>query len=316
MRIIFVADLDSFSKEVSFQRMLFLKQMPSLDSQILSVDISEMTTLCEKVQPNDMIIFYFIRPFSHPSFSSALTPIHQSQQRTKNVFFFIEDFHYAQKIKLICNDLKIKHIIFPTYHSYYKSIYERSNISVSSLYCPYSFLNIPKDAHFEHKKYDVIFYGNANPNVYPFRNRLYQLLQKNTFKFKILFVPFFQQKGNHVPVNEREKELYANIQSAWIGIATNSIYNFLLKKYIEIPMCHTMIAGNIPTNYDHVFTEDNIIHLHRGMSDAEIIVTLQSVLQNKSVLQQKIRDLRNNITMEFSKENTQSQLMEIKKQIL
>ena len=49
--------------------------------------------------------------------------------------------------------------------------------------------NTHKDYNLE-KKYDILFYGATYRESYPFRNRIYYILQQNKDKFNILFLPY------------------------------------------------------------------------------------------------------------------------------
>lgn len=150
------------------------------------------------------------------------------------------------------------------------------------------------------KTHDIILYGCINQSVYPFRCRLFNLIQKS-HKFKVLYVPFpgyYVKNKNYITTGSKLAKL---INKAYIGIVTPSIHDYFLKKYLEIPSCRTMIAGNIPTRYRSLF-QNNIIELNPGMSDIQIINTLLSALNNKKKLMEDIDNLQNIMVNKFSYE--------------
>lgn len=150
------------------------------------------------------------------------------------------------------------------------------------------------------KTHDIILYGCTNPAVYPFRYRLYNLINRCK-KFRILYIPFpgyFIKNNRSITTG---KKLAKMINKAYIGIVTPSIHDYFLKKYMEIPACYTMVAGNIPTRYRNILG-GNVIELTPKMSDVQIISILQAELKNKKELMEKIDKLHNLIINNFSYE--------------
>ena len=96
------------------------------------------------------------------------------------------------------------------------------------------------------KKWDIIFYGTHGSDWYPFRNRLYTLLLNCTL-IKTKFITFTGYSPDKAKLMPRGVQLAKLINQSWISIATTSRVDYFVKKYIEIPACNTMIAGNIPT---------------------------------------------------------------------
>lgn len=212
----------------------------------------------------------------------------------------IEDMHAYQTI----NDLiKYNGIHYVLYHC---DCVQLDRIKLLNRQC--RFINYP---HFvdtnifknydQRKEYDFILYGCTNENVYPFRSRLFDLIRKHR-KFKVLYIPFpgyFIRNKKNITTGTRLAKM---INKAYIGISTTSLHDYFLKKYLEIPACFTMVAGNIPSRYRKIF-ENNMIELRPGMSDLQIITILEKELSDKERLMEKINRLHNIIINNYSFEN-------------
>lgn len=212
----------------------------------------------------------------------------------------IEDMHDTD---LISNVIKNNGIDFVLYH-YNCPQFDRIKLLNRGIrfvnYPHYVDTNIFKN-YKQIKTYDIVLYGCLTKNVYPFRNRLFNLIH-GCQKFKVLYIPFpgyYVKNRNSVICGEK---LARMINKAYIGIATSSICDYFIKKYIEIPACNTMIAGNIPNRYNYVL-KDNIIELRPEMTDSQIINTLMYELKDKKKLVEKTGYLHDLIINNFSYEN-------------
>lgn len=135
------------------------------------------------------------------------------------------------------------------------------------------------------KIYDVLFYGNTNPERYPFRNRLRRLLAGSSLK-----VRFIEHPGAHVFDEERCSESLARIiNQSEISIATPGTGDYLVAKYFEISAAGSVVAGKMATQGRRIWTE-NYVQLEEDMSDLEILGRLTAALQDKDSLRHK-RDL-------------------------
>lgn len=161
-------------------------------------------------------------------------------------------------------------------------------------------LNIFRDYNLP-KKYDIILYGCAYPNVYPFRARLFRLIN-NCKMFKKLYISFpgydIRKKKNAI-MGEKLAKL---INQSWIGIVTPSATNYFLKKYLEIPACNCMIAGNLPTR-DAGLIRGNTIELSPSMTDNQIITIIANALKNKEELRMRTKSLKEIIDRNYGFES-------------
>ena len=133
---------------------------------------------------------------------------------------------------------------------------------------------IYKDYHYE-KDIDILLYG-CTDNNYKFRNRLKSII--NTIPDKIIKI--IPHPGyNNTTTSIRGKELAILINQSKITICTRSNYDYMLAKYYETSMCKSLIAGDIPSDADTIFT-DNIIKLDNNMPDTMIKNILLKTLEN------------------------------------
>ena len=146
--------------------------------------------------------------------------------------------------------------------------------------------NIYKDYGLE-KKYDILFTGATGDLHYPFRTRLKKLANNNLskiFNCKILNHP-----GNNL---NRPKGLigedYAKIiNSSKITLTCSSAYKYRLGKYVEIPMCASILAGDIP-NEDKDGFSSFMLNLSENDSDDVIISKITNCLSNNELQREMV----------------------------
>ena len=73
------------------------------------------------------------------------------------------------------------------------------------------------------------------------------------------------------------------IRSSKMVICTQSQYGLLLKKYLEVGFCGSLICGDIPNEYRELM-KDEVIEITNQMSDSEILITIRDALANWSEL--------------------------------
>jgi len=147
------------------------------------------------------------------------------------------------------------------------------------------------------KIYDVFFYGNTNPERYPFRNRLRRLLEGSRLKVRIIEHP-----GAHIFDEERcSEELARMINQSEISIATPSAGDYLVAKYFEISAAGSVVAGKMATQGQHIWKQ-NYVQLEEDMSDLEILDRLFAALKDKDSLQRKRELMGQVVRQEYSLE--------------
>ncbi len=212
----------------------------------------------------------------------------------------IEDMHETD---IISNLIRFNNINYVLYHCDCSQLDRLKLLNRPSRFINYPHYidtNIFKNCN-QKKTYDIVLYGCINQSVYPFRNRLFNLIQGCKL-FKVLYIPFPGSIIKNKNTTVRGVKLAQMINKAYIGIVTSSIHDYFIKKYLEIPASYCMIAGNIPTRYRHIF-KNNIIELTPNMSDRQIINLLMLALKDKKQLLNNIDYLHNIIIDNFSYES-------------
>src|SRR5262249_52778709 len=108
--------------------------------------------------------------------------------------------------------------------------------------------------------------------------------------------PASHSRSDGVVIGE---DLSREINRAWIGIASRSVFDCLLMKYLEIPASFTVVAGNIPEHGRALFGE-NFIELGMEQSDREILATLKAHLADKDRLRAMADTVHQCVMFEWS----------------
>ena len=145
------------------------------------------------------------------------------------------------------------------------------------------------------KIYDVLFYGNTNPERYPFRNRLRRLLASSHLKVRIIEHP-----GAHVFDEERCSEGLARIiNQSEISIATPPVGDYLVAKYFEISAAGSVVAGKMAAQGRDIWKE-HYVQLEEDMSDLEILARLTAALKDNDSLRYKSEVMRQLVGQHYS----------------
>lgn len=146
------------------------------------------------------------------------------------------------------------------------------------------------------KTIDILLYGNTS-NFYPFRQRLFKLIQESGLNYYYLPHPGYNEFLNENNPNKIvKKELSQLISKAKITISTCSSFNYLLKKYIEISLSGSIIAGNYPHTEENVY-KNCMCLLEEKDSDIEIIDKLKKILHLSKNEYNKIVDDSYNVSI-------------------
>ena len=190
----------------------------------------------------------------------------------------------TKKCKFINQQMYIKQNNFDyIWYKYETSITNRLNVQGFKSYkFPHMIFdpNIHKDYNLE-KKYDILFYGGSYPESYPFRNRLYYILQKNTDKFNILFLPYTKKHPEKMICGI---ELNKLISQSWMTCTCCSVSNILVAKYYEIGLGGSVVLGDYPEYETEQYLKENMIYINRFMTDDEIVNIIEQSIKDKKKL--------------------------------
>ena len=172
----------------------------------------------------------------------------------------------------------------------YEEIYKDSDIK---------FINVPHSAEqtvFKDyglkKQIDLllvgsIYYESMLGNHYPLRVRMVNLLKKMTPGYKCAIFPHPGGVHYDAHTNKYAIEFAKAINSAKICITCSGAPNSRFGKYIEIPMCATAIAADIPGEQQEDISKF-LIEINMLMSDKQIIDKLEYYLENENERKKKI----------------------------
>lgn len=129
------------------------------------------------------------------------------------------------------------------------------------------------------KKYDVLFYGSNKMRFYPLRCRIVNLLKQiNMTKPNGFRLRFITEKEKI-----REDQLAKIINESWLCISCVSIFSYLVRKYLEISACNSVIVGDTNPQGLQIFG-NNMVFIDKTMTDDEIIDRITHYLTNKEIL--------------------------------
>lgn len=139
------------------------------------------------------------------------------------------------------------------------------------------------------KEFDIFIFGNCRGNRYPFRNRILKILESLKEKYKICFWNDLMSR-NYFKFNKKisNENLSKQINKSWLTVCTRSYADALLGKYMETSMSSSCVLGNMATDGLKIW-KDNYVKLEDDMSDEKIVSIIESALENKDVLDNKIK---------------------------
>jgi len=153
------------------------------------------------------------------------------------------------------------------------------------------------------KTNDILLTG-AISRHYPFRARLRSIISNylsNRVKCKILNHP----GGDLNKAKSSVLEAYAKeINRSKITVTCSSRYKYRLGKYVEIPMCGSLLAGDLPDE-DHDFFKQFMLVLDPSWSDQDIAHQLIKYINKDDYRNEKIQK-----GLELNKEYTQEKYAE------
>ena len=300
------ADINSFRKEVSQNRLFMLQYLgKEKDIQLISNEIYFKKELIKK---EDKLLYFMIRTHSHSSVQFIGRMIEKTEDLHCKKYIYIEDFYESKKIHRFCKKYNLNNIVYSMKHQFFKEklLQFDKNYNIYTLHHYFHLNMFPNKI--EKKEYDILLYGFSEKRQYPLRAFFKKVLENNKDKFKIKIIPLPHYKLK--PWSVIGNQLYKEISKSYITIATTSKYDFFLKKYQEIPLCGSMIMGNIPTNYSDIYTKDTIINIE-SMNENEIIQKIRNNLSNKKRLLEKTEKLQKKMREMFCMKNVYIELKSI-----
>jgi len=155
------------------------------------------------------------------------------------------------------------------------------------------------------KTHDLLLAGAANGFTllgrhYPLRDRMLEIAQKMSSKYKVYTHPHPGYDLSDAHTDKYLIEFAKVINSSKIAITCSGAPNSRFGKYVEIPMCATAIAADLPGEEQKEFSKF-LIDINMSMTDEEIIKKLEFYLENdeeRSKLVKKGLEYAENYTQE------------------
>ena len=159
------------------------------------------------------------------------------------------------------------------------------------------------------KEYDVLLVGASGFHSkvgqhYPIRDRMASVINKFPKKYKVGRFAKPHARVTNAHNNQTAIQFSEAINSSRICITDSGAPKSRFGKYVEIPMCGTVIAGDIPNDDQENFRKF-VIEIDNSMTDSEIISKITNVLDNQEELERYKK-----IGLEWSKEYTQEKYAE------
>lgn len=137
----------------------------------------------------------------------------------------------------------------------------------------------------QNRPIDILLTGTVGRH-YPFRQRLADILNKFPKKYNVAIHKHPGYLLGKAYTNVYLKEFADAINKAKICVTCTSKYLYRLGKMVEIPMCGSVLACDIPDQDQEIF-KDIMIALDRDATDKQIIDTLVYYLENPNELEKK-----------------------------
>ena len=303
-----IADITSLEKEISLNRTIMIKHWCSHDS-ISLVTPETFPTL--SIETDATLLFYFIRTYAHASTANIVPILKKLVCSHSNIYFYIEDFYEVEKITKFCRCFHVKNIILSMKHDMYETLFKKQDFHVDILHHCFDLRMFPREP--PEKTYDILLYGNANKMIYPIRSFLFKTLEKYHYKYKLKYIPMSTNYKRNEHSVTRDC-LYREISRAKICIATTGKYGFFTKKYQEIPLCHTVILGNMPLNYQSIF--ENFMLEFNSLDEKKLIQMIDDCLLEYEMWFSKTKQLAEKIRSHFHMDQTFCEMKTIFPKIL
>lgn len=251
------------------------------DNEIMMINVNDIDILVKNNRPKETLDQY----------SKILINNFYSQK----VLFILDIHDYTFKGGYV--EFKKKCMMYNIQYLCTRVKYSQEFFHLKSELYPYvNVFSIPHNIntsmfkdHQQEKIYDIIYYGSDYAKSYPFRRRIKNLLKTDKFqnKLKIRIVEWSEGiKG---------EALSKEINKGYISFSTKSIYNYLVKKYFEVPLSNTMLACDMPEYGKEFISKDNFIYIDENMSDDELLNIFLDNLKDKKELMERTARLRNEV---------------------
>ena len=196
----------------------------------------------------------------------------------KKTLFEKNDIFY-QNIKLL-NDLNVTYFI-----SLYNNQETENYVNNCKFINKFFINNYSEQIRYNNIKninsqYNLVLYGASGNNpiiqaIYPLRNKIYNFIKtKNQKEYKIIDMDYY---GNN-------KDIINNsLNQAWLACSTQSIYNYNVRKYFEIPVTKATLLCDANPDLLNIIG-NNFVYINRHMNYEMIDNIVKYYIDNKEIL--------------------------------
>tara|TARA_Y100000589_G_C27128957_1_gene619751 strand:+ start:504 stop:1490 length:987 start_codon:yes stop_codon:yes gene_type:complete len=308
LKILYLVDKNTYRTKMSRVRFHGIESLTKLTKVIIwginwpNYDLSK--SLQENIDNNkiecDIVIAY--KPLDYKDFSNVKLPKCIRYNEMYDFNWTVQEIEESNADLVIChheNEMK-------TYKAFYSNYHGQRNTNVQFVHIPHCAKSeVFKDYKLE-KKYDILVCGRlGNRNSlgdfhYPLRDRIIKnILPKLPKKYNY---HLHKHPGyNHVDswTDKYLIDMAKEVNASKICITCSGLPKTRFGKYIEIPMCNSVIAGDIPDEDSDNF-KNFVIELNMEMSDKQILKKIVHYLD----CDRKLNNLKN-IGYEWSQKYTQ-----------
>lgn len=185
----------------------------------------------------------------------------------------------------------------PVYREYFSEYHGQKNRKVKFVHIPHcAHSGIFKKYNEIEKKFDLLVcghYGNKNSlgdQHYPLRNRFVNVILKRMeklgYKCGIYKHPGYNRNDSFK--DTALIEFAKGINSSKICLTCTGLPKSRFGKYIEIPMCGSVIAGDIP-NQDQKEFREFVIEINMSMTDDQIVEKLKWYLDHEEEIEKLVQ---------------------------
>ena len=284
--ILIIAKMDLFKEQPSNNRVDLLnflstkqniKIMNDKEGQTLKNWINK-TKKRVKWEP-DVIIYYFLSrqekwiEISIPDFNKTVTVLPR--------YMIFEDSHYYETAIPLYKKYKFNLLLKPQKKEVLDNHYKKRGVNID--YWGYFIDNNKFKMRETPFKYDILLYGFINKQAYPLRVKFFEVLQflneKSNLRIKHIPHPgYYKGTLNKMPKNQ---ELSKIINQSRFTLVSSSLYQILLKKYMEVPMSGSTMIGDIPPDYQEL--KGKMIEIKRDADHDAIIQIIKKCFENKYI---------------------------------
>jgi len=161
----------------------------------------------------------------------------------------------------------------------------------------------------EKKTTDILLTGSMSSR-YQFRRRLKKLLEEKLSKLCSVKIISKQERKNSCFLGGYARQ----INRSKITICTSSNFKYRLAKYAEIPLCNSLMAGDVPRCEDARELERMMCVLTPTMTNEEIAEKLLLCLKDDSLRKKKQEFGRKYTERHFSQEKYAERFVEVLKE--